>query len=169
MISLDDSNQLSLLGHLYIEIGILEKLLRVTIPRSLGASPENPLDLSWILKLNLDAENRLRVEKALKRRLLANKNLTVSISEFIPLSFWRWVLHSRHFTSLWIPYTHQILIDSGGALSMRALKDFERRLYRANQDRNVVAHYNTSLIKGIDASLENVRWLQEAMGLVKAE
>jgi hypothetical protein len=40
MISLDDSNQLSLLGHLYIEIGILEKLLRVTIPRSLGASPE---------------------------------------------------------------------------------------------------------------------------------
>ena len=169
MISRDEFNQLSLLGHLYIEIGILEKLLRVAIPRSLGASLENPLDLSWILKLNLDTENRLRVEKALKRRLLANKNLTVSISEFIPLSFWRWVLHSRHFTSLWIPYTHQILINSDGALSMRTLKDFERRLYRANQDRNIVAHYNTSLIKGTESSLANVRWLQEAMGLVEAE
>lgn len=169
MISHDEFKQLSLYGHLYIEIGILEKLLRVTIPQSLGASLENPLDLSWILKLNLDAENRLRVEKALKRRLLANKNLTVSISEFIPLSFWRWVLHSRHFTSLWIPYTHQILINSDGALSMRTLKDFERRLYRANQDRNIVAHYNTSLIKGTESSLENVRWLHQALGLVKAE
>ena len=169
MISRDEFNQLSLLGHLYIEIGVLEKLLRVTIPRSLGASLENPLDLSWILKLNLDTENRLRVEKALKRRLLANKNLTVSISEFIPLSFWRWVLHSRHFTSLWIPYTHKILINSDGALNMRTLKDFERRLYRANQDRNFVAHYNTSLIKGTEPSLENVRWLHQALGLVKTE
>jgi len=169
MISRDEFNQLSLFGRLYIEIGIVEKLLRVTIPRSLGASLENPLDLSWILKLNLDAENRLRLEKALKRRLLANKNLTASISEFIPLSFWRWILHSRHFTSLWIPYTHQILIDSDGARSMRSLKDFEQRLYRANQDRNIVAHYNISLINSIDKSLENVIWLQQAMGLVKTE
>jgi hypothetical protein len=169
MISRDETNQLDLFSHLYVQIGILEKLLRVTIPKALGASSENPLDLSWILMLNLDSENRLRLEKALKRRLLANKNLTVSITEFIPLSFWRWILHTRHFTSLWIPHTHQILIDSENARSMRALKEFERRLYRANQDRNIIAHYNTSLIKDIDASLENVRWLQRAMGLVEAE
>lgn len=169
MISFDETKQLDLFSHLYVQIGILEKLLRVTIPKALGASPENPLDLSWVLMLNLDGENRLRLERALKRRLLANKNLTVSIAEFIPLSFWRWILHTRHFTSLWVPHTHRILINSKNARSMSSLKEFERRLYRANQDRNIIAHYNTSLIKDIDFSLENVRWLQRAMGLVEAE
>jgi len=46
---------------------------------------------------------------------------------------------------------------------------FDAHLYQAHKDRNFIAHYNTSAIKGVDASLENVRWLQEAMGLVKAE
>ena len=36
-------------------------------------------------------------------------------------------------------------------------------------DRNFVAHYNFSRIASIEDSLANVRWLQEAMGLVKAE
>ena len=36
-------------------------------------------------------------------------------------------------------------------------------------DRNFVAHYNFSRIVSIEDSLANVRWLQEAMGLVKAE
>ena len=40
---------------------------------------------------------------------------------------------------------------------------------QAHKDRNFIAHYNTSAIKGVDASLENVRWLQRAMGLVEAK
>jgi hypothetical protein len=48
-------------------------------------------------------------------------------------------------------------------------RKLESRLYLVHMDRNLIAHYNTSLIKGVDASLGNVRWLQEAMGLVKTE
>ena len=36
-------------------------------------------------------------------------------------------------------------------------------------DRNFVAHYNFSRIVSIEDSLANVRWLQEAMGLVKSQ
>jgi hypothetical protein len=42
-------------------------------------------------------------------------------------------------------------------------------MHSAIVDRNFVAHYNFSRIVSIEESLANVRWLQEAMGLVKAE
>ena len=42
-------------------------------------------------------------------------------------------------------------------------------MHAAIVDRNFVAHYNFSKIVSIEDSLANVRWLQEAMGLVKAE
>jgi hypothetical protein len=169
MINGEFKRQLIVFSELYVELGILEKLLRVAIPKSLGSSTEDVTDLKWLAKIKLDAENTFRVEKAISRRLLANKNLSVSITEFLPLSFWRWILHRRHFTTLWVPYTHKILVNPLVTLDLGTLKSFERKLYIANQDRNVIAHYNTSLIKGVDASLANVRWLQEAMGLVKAE
>jgi hypothetical protein len=169
MINGEFKRQIIAFSELYVELGILEKLLRVAIPKSLGSSTEDVMDLKWLAKIKLDAENTFRVEKAISRRLLANKNLSVSITEFLPLTFWRWILHRRHFTTLWVPYTHKILVNPLVNLDLGTLKSFERKLYIANQDRNVIAHYNTSLIKGVDASLANVRWLQEAMGLVKAE
>jgi hypothetical protein len=55
------------------------------------------------------------------------------------------------------------------AKSLVVFREFDAHLYQAHKDRNFIAHYNTSAIKGVDASLKNVRWLQEAMGLVKAE
>jgi hypothetical protein len=169
MINLEFKRQVIAFSELYVELGILEKLLRVAIPKSLGSSAEDVMDLKWLAKIKLDPENTFRVEKAISRRLLANKNLSVSITEFLPLSFWRWILHRRHFTTLWVPHTHKILVNPLVTSDLGTLKSFERKLYLANQDRNVIAHYNTSLIKGLDKSLENVRWLQEAMGLVKAE
>ena len=42
-------------------------------------------------------------------------------------------------------------------------------MHSAIVDRNFVAHYNFSRILSIEDSLANVRWLQEEMGLVKAE
>jgi hypothetical protein len=42
-------------------------------------------------------------------------------------------------------------------------------MHSAIVDRNFVAHYNLSRITSLEESLANVRWLQEAMGLIKAE
>ena len=55
------------------------------------------------------------------------------------------------------------------SLDLGLYREFDQRLYKANQDRNVIAHYNISMINSMDKSLENVIWLQQAMGLVKAE
>ena len=55
------------------------------------------------------------------------------------------------------------------AKSLVVFREFDAHLYQAHKDRNFIVHYNTSAIKGVDASLKNVRWLQEAMGLVEAE
>jgi hypothetical protein len=52
---------------------------------------------------------------------------------------------------------------------LKSLRILNHIFNQAHADRNSISHYNTSLIKGIDASLENVRWLQQALGLVKAE
>jgi hypothetical protein len=92
-----------------------------------------------------------------------------SIAEFLPLSFWGWVISGRHYTSLWIPYTHQISYDFEARKSFHYFKTFEKRMHSAIVDRNFVAHHNFSRILSIEDSLANVRWLQEEMGLVKAE
>jgi hypothetical protein len=156
-------------SELYVQIGVLEKLLRVVIPQSLGSNAYDPTDLEWMKKLPKDQENEKRYRKALIRRKLERKNQLLNITDLLPFSFWKNILHSRNFTSLWVPYTHAILGPAGESKTYSVYRNLESRLYLAHKDRNLIAHYNTSLIKGVDASLENVRWLQEAMGLVKAE
>lgn len=156
-------------SELYVQLGVLEKLLRVAIPQSLGSDPNEVKDLSWLEKLPANQEGKKHLQKALVRQELENRSQTSSIIDFLPFSFWKYILHSRNFTTLWIPYTHAILVSTSETKVFSIFKEFESRLYIANRDRNFVAHYNTSLIKGLDKSLENVRWLQEAMGLVKAE
>jgi hypothetical protein len=154
---------------LYVQIGVLEKLLRVTIPRSLGSDPYDPLDLDWMEKLPVDPENESRYRKALVRRKLERRNRLLNITDLLPFSFWKNILHGRNYTSTWIPFTHTILGPVSDAKSLVVFREFDAHLYQAHKDRNFIAHYNTSAIKGVDASLENVRWLQSAMGLVEAE
>ena len=169
MINRDTEIHLRKFSELYVQIGVLEKLLRVTIPRSLGSNPYDPLDLDWIQKLPVDELNQKRFQKALIRRNIDRKNRLLNIADLLPFGFWKNILHSRNFTLTWIPYTHTILNSPSGAKSFEVFKDFESHFNHAHADRNSIAHYNTTLIKGLDASLENVRWLQEAMGLVEAE
>ena len=116
MIDRDFEIELRKCSELYVQIGVLEKLLRVTIPRSLGSDPHDPLDLKWMEKLPVDLENESRYRKALV-----------------------------------------------------VFREFDAHLYQAHKDRNFIAHYNTSAIKGVDASLKNVRWLQKVMGSVETE
>ena len=169
MISLDDSNQLSLLGHLYIEIGILEKLLRVTIPAILTTKVRTFQINGWISMLTLDVKSQGKLKQARIHQRWTGESSHNSIAEFLPLSFWSWVISGRHFTSLWIPYTHQISCDYDTRKTYNYFKTFEKRMHSAIVDRNFVAHYNFSRIVSIEDSLANVRWLQEAMGLVKSQ
>ena len=50
MISLESKRQLVAFSELYVELGILEKLLRVAIPKSLGSNLNEVKDLSWLVK-----------------------------------------------------------------------------------------------------------------------
>lgn len=156
-------------SELYVQIGVLEKILRVTIPSSLGSNPYDPLDLGWMQRLPFDELNQKRFKKALMRRNLERKNLRLNIPELLPFGFWKNILHSRNFTLTWIPYTHAILSSTSNPKSFEIFKEFELHFNQAHKDRNLIAHYNNALIKDIDFSLENVRWLQKAMGLVEAE
>jgi hypothetical protein len=50
MISSEFKEDLIKYSELYFELGILEKLLRVTIPYSLGSNLNEVKDLSWLVK-----------------------------------------------------------------------------------------------------------------------
>jgi hypothetical protein len=108
-----------------VQIGVLEKLLRVTIPRSLGSNPYDPLDLDWMQRLPVDELNQKRFQKALIRRNLDRKNRLLNITDLLPFGFWKNILHSRNFTLTWIPYTHTILKPPSDAKSFEIFKDFE--------------------------------------------
>ena len=169
MISSEFKEELIKYSELYFELGILEKLLRVTIPASLTTKVEASPVNEWITLFTLDSKSRSKLNQAVIQQRKAGQPRNHSIAEFLPLSFWSWVISGRHYTSLWIPYTHQISCDFDARKSFSYFKSFEKRMHSAIVDRNFVAHYNFSRIVSIEDSLANVRWLQEAMGLVKAE
>ncbi len=156
-------------SELYIELGILEKLLRVAIPASL-ATKDGALQVNeWITLLNLDVKSQGKLKKARIHQRWAGESSSHSIAEFLPFSFWSRVITKGNYTSLWIPYTHQISYDFEFRKRFNYFKEFEKRLRFATIDRNFVAHYNFSRIASVEESLANVRWLQRAMGLVEAE
>jgi len=169
MISSEFKEELIKYSELYFELGILEKLLRVTIPASLTTKVGGSQVNEWITLFTLDAKSRSKLRQAVIQQRKAGQSSNHSIAEFLPLSFWSWVISGRHYTSLWIPYTHQISCDYDARKSFSYFKTFEKRMHSAIVDRNFVAHYNFSRIVSIEDSLANVRWLQEAMGLVKTE
>jgi hypothetical protein len=169
MISSDFKEELIKYSELYFELGILEKLLRVTIPAILTPKDRTFETNGWISMLTLDMKSQGKLRQARIHQRWTGEPNDHSIAEFLPLSFWSWVISARHYTSLWIPYTHQISCNYDGRKSFSYFKTFEKRMHSAIVNRNFVAHYNFSKIVSIDDSLENVWWLQEAMGLVKAE
>jgi hypothetical protein len=169
MISEADTRALVIFGRLYFEIGILEKLLRIKIPHSIDPQADAKDDALWLAEIALDEKNRAKINKARIQKRKAGVEGGPALAEFLPLSFWSWVLHRKHYTTLWIPHTHKIMDASVQSLDIALYRDIEQRLYKVNQDRNVIAHYNTSMIDSMENSLENVLWLQRAMGLVKAE
>ena len=169
MISSDFKEELIKYSELYFELGILEKLLRVTIPTILNTKVGAFQINGWISMLPLDVKSQQKLKRARTHQRWAGEPSDHSIADFLPLSFWSWVISGRHYTSLWIPYTHQISCNYDARKSYNYFKTFEKRIHSAIVDRNFVAHYNFSRIVSIEDSLANVRWLQEAMGLVKAE
>ena len=166
---LEFKNALIKYSELYIELGILEKLLRVAIPASLATKAGAFQVNEWITLLNLDVKSQSKLKKARIHQRWAGESSSHSIAEFLPFSFWSRVITKKNYTSLWIPYTHQISNDFEFRKSLDYFKEFEKRLRSATIDRNFVAHYNFSRIASLEESLTNVRWLQRAMGLVEAE
>jgi hypothetical protein len=169
MISEADTQALDTFGRLYVEIGILEKLLRNKIPQSIDIQANVRDEPQWLSEITLDAKNRAKINQARIQMRKAGLNDGRLLAEFLPLSFWSWILHRKHYTTLWIPHTHKIMNASEYPLDLRLYREFDQRLYKANQDRNVIAHYNISMISSMEKSMENVKWLQRALGLVKAE
>jgi hypothetical protein len=169
VIKRDAELQIRKFNELYVQIGVLEKLLRVTIPAILTTKFEVPQINGWITLLTLDVKSQGKLRQARIHQRWTGEPSSYSIAEFLPLSFWGWVISGRHYTTLWIPYTHQISCDYEARKSFSYFKTFEKRMHSAIVDRNFVAHYNLSRITSLEESLANVRWLQEAMGLVKAE
>ena len=169
MISSNFKEELIKYSELYFELGILEKLLRVTIPTILNTKVGAFQINGWISMLTLDVKSQEKLKRARTHQRWAGESSDHSIADFLPLSFWSWVVSGRHYTSLWIPYTHQISCDYDARKSYSYFKTFENRMHSAIVDRNFVAHYNFSRIVSIEDSLANVRWLQKAMGLVEAE
>ena len=169
MFSREVKQELIKYSELYVELGILEKLLRVTIPASLTTKVGGAQVNKWISLIILDEKFRSKLNQARIQHRKAGQVSSHTLADFLPMSFWSRVISKRHYTSLWVPYIHQISCDYDVRKSFSYFQTFEQKLHSATIDRNLVAHYNFSRIASIEESLVNVRWLQQALGLVKAE
>ena len=92
MISSEFKEELIKYSELYFELGILEKLLRVRIPAILttkvGASHVN----GWISMLTLDVKSQGKLRRARIHQRWTGEPSNHSIADFLPLSFWSWVI-----------------------------------------------------------------------------
>jgi len=60
MISEADTRALDTFGRLYVEIGILEKLLRIKIPQSIDIQASLRDEPQWLSEITLDAKTEQR-------------------------------------------------------------------------------------------------------------
>jgi hypothetical protein len=141
----------------YYLVGVLELRLRVVIPATLGNSTGDVSEVQWFSELKLSEQGR----STLARARLQDPSFP---QDFLPFSFWRYLLSSRNYGSLWIPRVHLAFPLIDDPKSHKTFLTIDKGMDSALRLRNNIAHYNLNHLGGLQHSQEKVLWLINAVG-----
>lgn len=136
--------------HAYIQIGILELILRSRVPAVL-IDPDQPT-IGWFEKLNLN-------EKGIEDLNRARELKPTSPEDLLSLSFWRYLLSNRHYGELWLPHLHKAFPKIDSPKAFKTFKLIDQAMDSSLRLRNKIAHYNLDELNAIEHSVKKVEWL----------
>ena len=142
----------------YFLVGLLEIKLRTSIPRILNLNPNTTDAKCWYTTLPSNERSSKTLRVAL---LIDNENP----ENYLPLSFWRYLLSSKNYGSLWLPTLYQLFPQIDSPKSLRNFKIVDKHLDSALRLRNNVAHYNLAAGKNMSFAQNKVKWLLINLGV----
>jgi len=141
----------------YLFIGLLEVHLRQRIPLTLGENYASGHP-HWYSHLPLNE----RGQKSLTVALQMSRN---SPENYLPLSFWRFLMSNKNYGSLWLPSLHAIFPEISSPKRMDIFRTIDKNMDTALRLRNNVAHFNFDALKNMQYSQERVKWLLINLGV----
>ncbi|MDP1851417.1 MAG: hypothetical protein Q8K48_03260 [Candidatus Planktophila sp.] len=142
----------------YFLIGLLEVSLRKQIPLALAKKLIKDDRLKWHSGLQLNEQG----QKSLKYALNMNRE---SPENYLPLSFWRFLLSNRNYGPLWLPSLHTVFSGISLPKRIESFKTVDKNMDTALRLRNNVAHFNVDAVRHMPFSQEKTRWLLINLGI----
>jgi len=142
----------------YFLVGLLEVSLRRQIPAALAKKLVGGDKLKWHSGLQLNEQG----QKSLKYALKMNK---VFPEEYLPLSFWRFLLSNRNYGPLWLPSLYTVFPGISLPKRIKSFKTVDKNMDTALRLRNNVAHFNLEAVKNMRFSQEKTKWLLINLGV----
>ena len=140
----------------YQIIGSLELLLRSRISEALREYSGSPNHEYWLDHLPLTWKGIESVNRA-KSLLASSRNPeSEKLENYLPFSFWRYLLTKRNYTTLWLPTLHKAFPNIQNSLEFNTYKNLDHRMSRALKTRNSIAHYNEKRFSLLSEDEENI-------------
>lgn len=153
-------------GRMYILLGIFETRLRILIPGVLSVGDITQSNLYWYETLDLSPKGRDALDKAKFKALKFEEIRKFNQPEhFLHLSFWRYLVRSPYYTSLWVPRLYKGFPGLVSPKSFATFKELDSRFGKALFARNHVAHYSNSWKCVVGEEIQNLLWLIKAIDL----
>ena len=145
---------------LYFLIGILERELRKRVVITLSDLASEFGYLEWLSVIPDNYESRKNISMAIEK----NSGDPDGIEKHLPFAFWRRLFMGEHYESLWIPALHQIFPKLNNPLTRETADQVGQRMYKANQIRNRIAHFDIEGAERYETEKKVLMWLINAMG-----
>lgn len=142
----------------YFLIGLLEMNLRKQVPLALSKRFEGEETFKWYSGLRLNEQG----QKSLNIALQINRDFP---ENYLPFSFWRYLLSNKNYGPLWLPTLHTIFLAIESPRKINSFRAVDKNMDTALRLRNNVAHFNMDAAKHMYFSQERVKWLLINLGV----
>ena len=145
---------------LYFLIGVIERELRKRVVMTLGVYAAELGYLEWLEVVPDNYENQKNISMAVEK----NRGSMDGIEKHLPFAFWRRLFTGEYFAILWVPALHCVFPSLSEPQSRKAADQVGQRLFKANQIRNRVAHFDIEGAERYETEKKVLVWLINAMG-----
>ena len=147
-------------AEVYLLIGKLELTLRSKVITTLSNYSQQSGYSEWYEVVPKTVRNNQVIISAKN----ASAREKTGLELFIPFSFWRHLFRREYFLRLWVPCLHTAFSGLQNAVSLENYKVVCRKMKRANNIRNRVAHFNLTNAGAHDEEIDVLTWLISALG-----
>ena len=151
-------------GRSYLLLGDFELIVRKKMIVTLSDFAKGKGHTMWHEGLEFSDVGSQYLLRTINKAKSQARRDNVTIESQVPLSFWRYLLISKHYSNLWLPALHLVFPMLDAPKERNSFHSISEKMGWALDLRNRVAHYNFYKISIIEAEETNLRSIISAMG-----